>query len=254
MKLCSQQDNPSEESEYTNSALIGMEYSDKVAPIGAGRQPIFRPFTKGSGDLPRSSPFQREGTGSYQSTASSSGATLRPISNHGHSQRSGLLSVSANRGGGKLAVKPVAQNSNESALKIILHSIHRLQSCKFCTSSSITHIKKGLYKKYEVETQNLYNVNIINDIIVNSKCHITACFKEYLIYDDVDEFLSGVYSVKEAARRFSVHPNYANLDEKEYMLKNQERHRKCGTMPASHPERVSNFLLFTQGFIPCTLR
>lgn len=38
-----------------------------------------------------------------------------------------------------------------------------------------------------------YNVKIINDIIYNEQTHIVSVFKDYLIYDDISEFLKRFY-------------------------------------------------------------
>ena len=43
-----------------------------------------------------------------------------------------------------------------------------------------------------------YNVKIINDIIYNESTHIVSIFKDYLIYDDVSEFLKRPYTAIEA--------------------------------------------------------
>jgi hypothetical protein len=39
-----------------------------------------------------------------------------------------------------------------------------------------------------------YNVKIINDIIYNEPTHVVSVFKDYLIYDDVSEFLKRPYT------------------------------------------------------------
>ena len=79
-----------------------------------------------------------------------------------------------------------------------------------------------------------YNVKIVNDIIYNEPTHIVSTFKDYLIYDDVSEFLKRPYSTSEARTRLpkilefyekysKVFPNYVVLSESKYMFKNIER-------------------------------
>ena len=39
-----------------------------------------------------------------------------------------------------------------------------------------------------------YNVKIINDIIYNENTNVVCIFKDYLIFDDVSEFLKRFYN------------------------------------------------------------
>lgn len=70
-----------------------------------------------------------------------------------------------------------------------------------------------------------YNVKIINDIISNEASHIVAVFKDYLLFDDINDFLKKRYRKSDISKRLSsitnyyskyctVFPNYINLDEK----------------------------------------
>ena len=42
-------------------------------------------------------------------------------------------------------------------------------------------------------SKDFYNVKIINDIIYNEPTNIVAVFKDYLIYDDLSEFMKRSY-------------------------------------------------------------
>jgi hypothetical protein len=77
-------------------------------------------------------------------------------------------------------------------------------------------------------------VKLINDIIYNENTHIVSVFKDYLIYDDVSEFLKRFYNKLESVQRLpkmfefydkfsKVFPNYVVLPENKYMFKNIER-------------------------------
>jgi hypothetical protein len=57
-------------------------------------------------------------------------------------------------------------------------------------------IAENLFKKY-MTSRDFYNVKIINDIIYNEATHIVAVFKDYLIYDDLSEFLKRKYDLPE---------------------------------------------------------
>jgi hypothetical protein len=54
-------------------------------------------------------------------------------------------------------------------------------------------IQENLEKKY-LTSREYYNVKIINDIIYNENTHIVSVFKDYLIFDDVSEFLKRTYN------------------------------------------------------------
>ena len=43
-----------------------------------------------------------------------------------------------------------------------------------------------------------YNVKVINDIIYNDETHLVSMFKDYLILDDISEFLKRSYREDES--------------------------------------------------------
>jgi hypothetical protein len=86
-------------------------------------------------------------------------------------------------------------------------------------------------------SKDFYNVKIINDIIYNENTHIVSVFKDYLIMDDISEFLKRRYSSFETKPRLTkiyefydryskVFPNYVVLPESKYMFKNIERKQR----------------------------
>lgn len=94
-------------------------------------------------------------------------------------------------------------------------------------------IRNNLELKY-LTSREYYNTKIINDVIYNENTHIVSVFKDYLIFDDVSEFLKRQYVVSEAKKRLpkviefyetysKVFPNYVNLPENKFMFKNIER-------------------------------
>lgn len=79
-----------------------------------------------------------------------------------------------------------------------------------------------------------YNVKVVNDIIYNDTTNLVSVFKDYLIYDDISEFLKRRYTTEECETRLikifafydkysKVFPNYIILEENRYMFKNIER-------------------------------
>ena len=54
-------------------------------------------------------------------------------------------------------------------------------------------IQGNLSKKYSTN-RDYYNVKIVNDLIYNENTHIVSIFKDYLILDDINEFLKRSYT------------------------------------------------------------
>lgn len=82
-----------------------------------------------------------------------------------------------------------------------------------------------------------YDAKVINDIVYNEPTRLVSIFKDYLIYDDVSEFLKRRYTQPEVKARLpkvfefyekysKVFPNYFVLPENKYMFKNIERKQR----------------------------
>ena len=98
------------------------------------------------------------------------------------------------------------------------------------------YIYNKLLKNYS-ETQNFYNIKVINEIITNQRSRIVAEFKDYLIRDDYSEFIWKYYTLKESIDRLIiifnyykqtsvVFPNYILLSENKYLYKNIQKKQK----------------------------
>ena len=109
------------------------------------------------------------------------------------------------------------------------------ECCSLCKSKSdpFKMIQKNLDTKY-LTGMDYYNVKVINDIIYNDTTNLVSLFKDYLIYDDISEFLKRYYRDDESYPRLlkiysfydkysKVFPNYIALEENKYMFKNIER-------------------------------
>ena len=92
-------------------------------------------------------------------------------------------------------------------------------------------LNKKLTKKYVLNTNKLYNIKKINELIFNLPSHFTAIFKEYLIDDDDAEFIKKNYSFSEIYKHlpkifyfyenFSIiFPNYISIPEGCFMNNN----------------------------------
>ena len=69
-----------------------------------------------------------------------------------------------------------------------------IRDCKFCLNFQIEKVLwDNLEKKY-LTSWEYYNSKIISDIIYNENTHIVSVFKDYLIFDDVSEFLKRSYT------------------------------------------------------------
>ena len=94
-------------------------------------------------------------------------------------------------------------------------------------TNNIAH--KVLHEKYR-SSIDIYNVKVINEIVFNRQVRITSIFKDYLVHDEVAEFLKRYYKAKEVPEKmnklinyfntyFKVFPNYININEKSYLYK-----------------------------------
>lgn len=109
------------------------------------------------------------------------------------------------------------------------------ECCHLCQKKNDPHklIAKNLNQKY-LTGMDYYNVKVVNDVIYNDTTHLVSVFKDYLIYDDISEFLKRYYNQTEAITRLTkiydfydkyskVFPNYIILEENKFMFKNIER-------------------------------
>ena len=96
--------------------------------------------------------------------------------------------------------------------------------------------RKELIKRYEKPSY-FYNAKMINDILYNEKTHYVEMFKEYLLYEDYNEFLRQYYhktlvkikltKILNFYEKYSkIFPNYTALKESKYFYKNIKRKQK----------------------------
>ena len=115
-----------------------------------------------------------------------------------------------------------------------------------------------LRKKY-LTSKEYYYRNVVQQIIYNEPTHMVCIFKDYLIYDDVTEFLKCFYLVDQVHAKLpqilhfygkysKVFPNYIVLPESKIMFKNIEdiqeyydsRNRYIIKMQEEEQERKKN--------------
>ena len=96
--------------------------------------------------------------------------------------------------------------------------------------------KYKLVKRYD-KPLSYHDVKIINDILYNEKTHYVEQFKEYLIYEDYNEFLKRFYKTFELKIKLpkilifyekysKIYANYTVIPESKYMYKNIKRKQK----------------------------
>ena len=97
-------------------------------------------------------------------------------------------------------------------------------------------IQKKFYSKYD-KMPNYYNTFISSQLMHSMNSHIVALFKEYLIYDDIFEFLTKYYSnrksnylLKEIINFYItnniIYPNYVILPEGNYIYRNIQQKQR----------------------------
>ena len=79
---------------------------------------------------------------------------------------------------------------------------------------------------------------MVNDLIYNEQTHLVSIFKDYLILDDINEFLKRFYQKKSESQvrlpklcdfynKYSqVFPNFVALPESKYMFRNIQKKQK----------------------------
>ena len=93
-----------------------------------------------------------------------------------------------------------------------------------------------LIKRYN-KPLSYHDIKIINDILYNEKTHYVEQFKEYLIYEDYNEFLKRFYKKSELKIKLpkilnfyekysKIYANYTVIPESKYMYKNIKRKQK----------------------------
>ena len=96
--------------------------------------------------------------------------------------------------------------------------------------------RNKLIKRYD-KPLSYHDVKMINDILYNEKTHYVEAFKEYLIYEDYNEFLKRFYKSSELAIKLpkilifyekysKIYANYTVIPESKYMYKNIKRKQK----------------------------
>ena len=118
--------------------------------------------------------------------------------------------------------------------------MHSISHSSSTTTPSLRCLIKQIHSAFVTSytIDNIYyDSRIINDIIYNEKSHIVAKFKDYLIIDDVSEFLKRYYTSIESSVRLPrffeyyetysrIFPNYTALPESKFIYKNIHKKQK----------------------------
>ena len=119
-----------------------------------------------------------------------------------------------------------SDNPNQTAIKNNYKFFRKLEE----------RARNKLIKRYDKPSW-FYNSKMINDILYNEKTHYVEMFKEYLLYEDYNEFLRQYYSktilrtklqkILNFYEKYSkIFPNYTALRESKYLYKNIKKKQK----------------------------
>ena len=108
-----------------------------------------------------------------------------------------------------------------------------------------------LIKRYD-KPLSYHDVKIINDILYNEKTHYVEAFKEYLIYEDYNEFLKRFYKTSDLNIKLpkilifyekysKIYANYTVIPESKYMYKNIKRKQKMIDQMQNNGNNESEF-------------
>ena len=97
-------------------------------------------------------------------------------------------------------------------------------------------VRTKLIKRYD-KPLSYHDIKMINDILYNEKTRYVEAFKEYLIYEDYNEFLKRYYKSLEIGIKLpkilifyekysKIYANYTVIPESKYMYKNIKRKQK----------------------------
>ena len=117
--------------------------------------------------------------------------------------------------------------------------IHK-PSISYLKNNKIYEKEKSVHNYLTTKYSNFdysYSALCINNLMFNERCRIVARFKDYLILDDMTEFLRRLYSKKELKRRLKkifnfydsyskIFPNYMILPEGKYLYRNIRKKQK----------------------------
>ena len=106
--------------------------------------------------------------------------------------------------------------------------------------------------KHHEKSMSFYNKKMINDILYNEPTHYVEEFKEYLIYEDYNEFLKKYYKKSEIKfellstlmfyeKNSKIYPNYTVISESKYMYKNIKRKQKIIDQMQENNDNKSNY-------------
>ena len=120
------------------------------------------------------------------------------------------------------------------SVKIHKPSISSLKSNKIYEKEKIIH--HYLFTKYS-KFEFSYTLICVNNLVFNEQCQAVARFKDFLILDDMTEFLRRFYTKKELKRRLNtifnfyesyskIFPNYMILPESKYLYRNIRKKQK----------------------------
>ena len=141
-------------------------------------------------------------------------------------------------------------NNNNSKIHKTLNSLIKTRQKLYSLKTIEKYILRKFHKKYQINNLK-YGSVIINNIVYNEKSHIVALFKDYLILDDLSEFLKRFYRKDESNIRLpkfyeyyetysKIYPNYTGLPESKFIYKNIHKKQKMIDLQQAMEESEEN--------------
>ena len=141
-------------------------------------------------------------------------------------------------------------NNNNSKIHKTLNSFIKTRQKLYSLKTIEKYIQRKFIKKYKINNLK-YGSVIINNIVYNEKSHIVALFKDYLILDDLSEFLKRFYRKDESDIRLpkfyeyyetysKIYPNYTGLPESKFIYKNIHKKQKMIELQQEKEKKKKN--------------
>ena len=131
----------------------------------------------------------------------------------------------------------IDEDNNQLIIREIINILkNKKKSSYFYLERLEKRARKKLINRYERPNW-FYNVKIINEVLYNEKTHFVEVFKEYLIFEDNNEFLKYYYNKDLRKKKLEkiltfydkyskIYPNYTALVESKYIYKNIRKKQK----------------------------
>ena len=107
----------------------------------------------------------------------------------------------------KVSTESTKEHTEPSFLLVSTNSQIKSKNNSVTDAMKLLIVKRNLFRQCARTLANT-QVEIINKVVYNEKSHVVALFKDYLIYDDIREFMLKSHSLKESIQKMMKPPGY----------------------------------------------